>query len=683
MVLSIGFILSTIILGIMMCLVPKREEKLNLASWIVMVIGTIFAVWVFVVGWMNVFKIYIGLESLLVVNLLISILLLGWTILKKKVQSFYVSWCGIGTVLFLFMLAFLMVAIRQGIGFGAFQYEADDSARHYEYALKLYNSHQLNVGRFALYLLNAIIMWVIAPVTDSFELYKAFSITDVFTVFLSLGLLWLWFDGFAKNKVMKFAAVLTAIVVTLGFTWNIVLYGFGYLITGVMMVTFLMVVLENLEQEKITLRETIFILMLINTVITVSYSLFAPATYIGEAVYFILYLRSHKKILSLDTILLGVLGAGLPLYICVNYIANSLLEAYRSTLITGILALLVVGVLLSGVIGVVLRRKNMRLRDLKAGLDQFLDTHKVFRLIVELGALCILLVFVYKYIYIGLLLRFMAETKPFMNDGSIYRNPYGDFVLILFPMVIYIVNCIRSRKNDALFWMFLGTLGFLAWFVQYAMYGQVGTYYIYKMHFMLWPLAWAMVFKVVASLKKESFYYAGIYAGMVLGLFGLYMTGEEKKFNEFNHFLWPNTMLDEFFGIYDYNIQLLAEGGSLSEELLEATHEAYDLVEETNTFIPLIGDEVKYYKDYYYVLSGQNRNGHITWFADENNILENVVESLKAKGVIYVCVNYDYFYYNWYYNREIELWDMVWTNSNYAIFKVPDSLRWNGDMELQ
>lgn len=681
MVLSIGFTLSTVILGIMMCLVPKREEKLNLASSIIMVIGMIFTVWVFAAGWMNVFKIYIGLESLLLVNLLISMLLIGWTILKKRVQTYYISWIGIGTVLFFFLLTFLMVVIRQGMKFEAFQYEADDSARHLEYAFELYNLHQLNTGRFALYLLNAIIMWVIVPVTDSFELYKAFSISDVFTLFLSLSLLWVWFDGFARNKVMKFMAVLTAVAVTLGFTWNIVLYGFGYLITGVMMVTFLMVVLENLEQEKITLRETIFILMLINTVITVSYTLFALAVYIGEAIYFILYLCFHKRLLSLDTILLGILGVGLPLYICVNYMANSLLESYRSTIIVGLMAVLAVGVLLAGVISIILHIRNMRLKELKERLGQFLDEHKIFQLIVELSALCILLLFVKKYAYSGLLLHFMEVSTPFNGDGIIYRNPYGDFVLILFPILIYIVNCIRARKNDVLLWMFVGTLGCSCWIIRYILYGQIGTYYLYKMHFMLWPLAWAMVFKTAASLKKESFYYAGIYAGMVLGLFGLHMTGGEKKFNEFNYYLWPNTMMDELFGIYDYNIELIKSGGTLSEELLEASREVYNLLRKEDTFIPIFGKEVKYYKDYFYVLSGQNRYEHPYWLFDENKVSEDIAAALMDVGARYICVKYDYFEHEKLYAEEFVCWDMVWTNMDYTIYKVPEKPQYMGTLE--
>lgn len=679
MALSCVFILSTIILIGMILLVPKREEKLHLASWIAISMMGVYLLWIFCVGWLNVTKISIGLESLLVVNLVASIILLGWCIYKKSIQKFSVDWIEVVILVAFFVGTLAMVIYRQGMEFSAFQYEADDSARHYEDALKLFRNHKLSEGRYALYLVNAIIMWAIGPVVDDFSLYKAFSYTDVCILFLSITMMWVAFWGRAKSWWQKLVSVVVSVVVLLFFTWNVILYGFGYLGAGVLVVIALIALLENYQQDKISLGELIPLLMLVNTALCVSYSLYAPAVYIGEGIYFLLHLRKAKRLLSFYTVLLAVLSVGIPMYLCVSYIAASLLDSYKKTIIPALLAVVVLAVLLYVIVRLWSKKTGATYADVMISLDGFLEKHRIGRLLGEFVVLVVGLYFVYRFVYIGLLLK--AVAMNFHADGSIYRNAYGDFVWLFFPIVIHVVNCLRDKKNDALLWILFGTLGFSAWFVRYIMYGLVGTYYFYKMHFMLWPLAWAIVYKVIVSLKKETLYYAGIYAAMVIGLLGIHVTGAEKRFAEYSYFLWPDTMLDQFFGIYDYNMELLKQGGTLSEELLEVTHAAYDIMQEEDTFIPIFGDEVKYYKDYFYVLSWQDRYKHPHWLFDENRVSENIVQSLKDVGAGYICVNYDYFEYGKLYANEFMCWDMVWTNMDYAIYRVPEGLMSPGEIE--
>lgn len=427
----------------------------------------------------------------------------------------------------------------------------------------------------------------------------------------------------------------------LGYPLNNMLYGFEYLGAGILSINFLLWVLWNNDAKEMQKWQFVVLLMVANTMVFLSYTQFAPAVLIGEAVYLAFYLKSKKQFISWYSLSIVVVSVGVPGLMCVYYIATH----YLKKLMPLVLVVVVVMVLLMLLILAVLYmqgkkyKKNMS-EVWKQGMAWMAVHKKMLWMVAVVGAV-IGVALAYKFIYLGMIVQYTAD-KGMVADGNIYREPYANFLILAFPFILYVLDAIKGKKNDVVLWIFLGVMVFCIWLIKCIISGSVGTYYLYKMHYLIWLLLYGAAFKQVVSISGEIRYVMSVYLMTAVLFFAVALTGIEKKLEKHNVWLWSDSVAPKVFGIYDYNIQLLEKGGNVNEQMQIIYNMIYEIVDEENTFVPYFGEEARYRKQYYYYLTKQNPEEHLQKINNPETPSDDVVTELKDMGVKYIFVTKDY-----------------------------------------
>ncbi|MCM1466588.1 MAG: hypothetical protein NC086_00460 [Alistipes sp.] len=400
----------------------------------------------------------------------------------------------------------------------------------------------------------------------------------------------------------------------LGYPLMNMLCGFEYLGSGMLVCTWLLWIMYKIEKKEIGNWVGIILLMLANLAMCNSYTLFAPAMLLGEFIYFVV-LQNKRKFYSWYSLFLFLFGFIVPGVLCICFVAPD----YMNIMFPLILAVLAAMSLLLWVNRLKFFRRHYRIRN--------------FLWVVGVAVVCCL---GFRYVLMDIVVNYLR------TDGSIYREPYANFIFWIFPVILFVLRDIRKKRLDAGLSVMAFVLIFGIWMIYCVTIGEMGTYYFYKLHFLMWVLVYWCAFREIVSAKGAERRYMTTYLIMGLVCFGIFLTGFEKNLQKEQEYMWPSNISANIFGVYQNNIESLQAGGNVTRDMQTMYNAVREVVDTQDTFVPYFGVELRYLKEYYYYLSDQNPYDHPEYLNNADYPSFDIFEDLQKLGCKYIFVEKGY-----------------------------------------
>lgn len=651
------FVITTLILGAFIMLIPKNVARQNAVVWLVATCLTVICSWVLFAGVINLMKIKVNLNSLSVMNISLSIFSAMYIAKKKKIQKYFVDWKDILALTVLAILAVMMGFRRYGMGLDVFAYAADDSARHFNYTRELAKTGCITRERYVMCLIDMVFIKCLDPFIGFLNWYRAFLLGDIFLWFMMGAMFWTGIRRFVTGKYSLFMGYGFTLMYFFGYPLMNMLYGFEYLGAGVLMINFLLWIIQKIDFHELPEWLCVFLLMIANTAVCLSYTQFAPVAFAGEILYFVLYFKKKKRFFSVYALATLLLGFAVPGVLCVSYVAPRYLEKILPIVLLAIAVLAVLVVAVVFILWFQARNAKKKISEVwKLSVEKLGNKKWLCRLFLCIGV--IVAVYVgYRYVFQGIIVQFTTKDMEMLLEGSIYREPYANFLILLFPMILYVVDCIKKKQNDVILWMSACTVIFSGWLIYCILQGSIGSYYFYKMHFLFWLFLFVCAFKKVVSAEGEVRKILTTYLISVMALFFIFLTGGEQSLIERNNWLWEDNVSGKLFGVYGQNMEMIESGGNVNLEMQTIYNVVAEIVAREDTFIPYFGEELRYLREYYYHLTNQDPYMHPDDLNSKDYPSFDIREDLEERNILYLFVEKDY---NGPYEEYKLAFDVMW-----------------------
>lgn len=318
MLISILFIISSIILIIDFLLIKKSDNKLNIIKWLFISLILIFCFNSLIVYILSYISISSNLLSMSSIYLLISIFVY-LKFLKNNKQKYYFNKKDL---IYLFILL-LVVVIISFIRFGfplSITYKTLDPAVHFQSAYSFYKeSFLLNfvqdktifnfeTWRFASYTNLGLIFKFFSPFITENNFYNVYILYDILTLFITAVLFYYLINNESKGIIK----LLGTILFLLGYPLNNLLIGFFYVGHATCIIVVIMLVVKELKPDNLMF----FLLFILNIGLTFTYYLFIPFVFLDEFIYFFKTKHMIKKyfVIFVIPLLLGFIYFILPTF---------------------------------------------------------------------------------------------------------------------------------------------------------------------------------------------------------------------------------------------------------------------------------------------------------------------------------------------------------------------------------
>lgn len=192
------------------------------------------------------------------------------------------------------------------------------------------------------------------------------------------------------------------------------------------------------------------------------------------------------------------------------------------------------------------------------------------------------------------------------GEGPIYRDLWSNIYIYLLFVVIYVRKCIKNRKIEPGYMFLVLLIVYALFFFVRVSNDQTASYYFYKFHYLggLYIIYTAYL-GLMWSLKEYGGLYR-IYGGILLCILLLMLTGVETRLHDANVWWVPQTKLDAYFDIYNWNKNAFDEGrADVTDEMQELYCAVAKLVAEEDCMVPFLGSMDDFWIKYYYNLTCQ------------------------------------------------------------------------------
>lgn len=321
--MNIIYAILTIILLIVIIMIKKSDEKLNIFSQSTITTILLSCYNMLICYIFNLAKLPITLFTLSIVNVIIIIIGIIKMLKDKQIQKYYLDKRDI--IFILIVLAVTVpIACKQYGNIDSIKYYTTDATAHYNASKLFYQNEKLltnnkeyqNFMPFT-YINEGIIYKILAPITGEFNLYKIFTISDILIWAMSIVIFYLLLKEKANTWVKFIIICITSVIFALGYPLNSMLTGFHYLQVGVNLILSSIFIVNMNKLTKVWKRIFIF---LINIGVIFSYNLFAPLVYAVECIYFILNnYKKTNKIISKDLVIEILVTLFIPGILAVLY----------------------------------------------------------------------------------------------------------------------------------------------------------------------------------------------------------------------------------------------------------------------------------------------------------------------------------------------------------------------------
>lgn len=120
----------------------------------------------------------------------------------------------------------------------------------------------------------------------------------------------------------------------------------------------------------------------------------------------------------------------------------------------------------------------------------------------------------------------LSSSDVFKMEGYIYRNLFGNFVILFIPIVFRIISNMKKKCLDVLDFSVILTAIYILLLFIFLYRGNIGSYYYYKLYYLLWPISFACL----GRLMNENILLSKTIIILLLSLF-LY------EFKEYDNYL--------------------------------------------------------------------------------------------------------------------------------------------------
>lgn len=289
---SIFFIIAFLCLFFSVLFLQKKEQE-DLLPAAVRYFITILCYGALIAGVLSVLHIPVHIMSMGIVYVISSIPLWYLTIKRKSVQKLRIK----GFDCFILLCTLIGVAGIVLIIFSKtleLRYWTSDAAVHMISANAIVLEQKVSSMYFAP-LYNAMIMELFQPWFNGINIYKGFIIADGSMLILEVLIFYLNIRPLLKKNSYKVMGTIAIGLYVAGYPLHSFLYTFNHWGVGVLMIGYLMIVIQEYFQEKITHRQVTIELMLGCLGVITSYMLFAPITFILVFVIMIYYVRKQNQ----------------------------------------------------------------------------------------------------------------------------------------------------------------------------------------------------------------------------------------------------------------------------------------------------------------------------------------------------------------------------------------------------
>lgn len=245
------------------------------------------------------FLLIFGLKSSIEVmgslNLLIAIPLLLF-ISRKSQRQVYRWEKSVFFEMLLIALIFFGVTIWFFKPSMLLSYETSDPARHFLWALDFTRTSVFRLGAMNFHLVNVgLILKLMQPVVEPFNLYKVFILCDIAFFFLNALLFYQALRLITDKWKIQGLVIIGALIYACGYPLNSLIFGFGYFQPGLILILTILLVL--LQSERSQIRTPVFIGMLFLLVLGLfnSYLLFVPVIVGSIFLFSILSVRNTRR----------------------------------------------------------------------------------------------------------------------------------------------------------------------------------------------------------------------------------------------------------------------------------------------------------------------------------------------------------------------------------------------------
>lgn len=249
---------------------------------------------------------------------------------------------------------------------------------------------------------------------------------------------------------------------------------------------------------------------------------------------------------------------------------------------------------------------------------------------IKVGSLTLVIPFVIGMIYFILPAFFKSEMSTLSNvyasEGYIYRDLWSNFILII-PLLLYsIIYFVKKKKIDLFIILFIVLFAFLAGtFIFGFRYNKISSYYYYKSYYILWPIVYLIIARLVNIQDFNSILFFKINVYFVVFVLIIMLSNVEKIIQEKNNLFNNSFAAASVSNIYLFNSNKIVYNNPILNidelKLIEkAKKYSKDCINSNGEF-PVIAGTLK--KLWFYSLTNivpiyNHKSGDLSKFYDED-----------------------------------------------------------------
>ncbi len=314
--MSIIYIIIQIFTLINLLLIKKNNKKENILLWIPFFIIVLMCIQIFIVFILSTIKLKATLTNLSIIFIIINFMIGLYIYKTKKIQKYYIKKSDIIVKIILLTIVLVIGYLQYGFPFNI-NYFITDASNHYNATINFYNSSELlnsnntndifKIYGFSTYMpghyvnLGILFKSLSIFITNTKGFVNLFIIFELFILYLSGSLMYsLLSKGKSSKKGIIFAFIFT-ISYILGYQLNSEISGFSYLSLGMCIIISIIIMLEYVNNKKISKPINLILLFLLNFSLFFTYYFFVPVVY--SAIFIKLLLENRKKIFTYQNII--------------------------------------------------------------------------------------------------------------------------------------------------------------------------------------------------------------------------------------------------------------------------------------------------------------------------------------------------------------------------------------------
>lgn len=459
--MGVLFFISELLLLVSFILKKKTEKELDTTNFSCLSIILLFCYNTFICYALTFFTIPCKLWILSTINLLITAILTFFIIKKKEIQAYSFKKIDILYILILVIIIFGICLRNFGFPFDI-NYISADPSHHYLTSFKFAKEEtlmpnaekdlvygDLSPRKPASYVNSGLLIKCLCDNLEPVSCFYVFAGFGIFTLMLIGITIYTALKKYGKNKEHTFWAFIVALICTLGYPLNSLLFGFEYLTMGLLMIVAIIDMVHYYENNILKLSYIVLIFGLLNFGLFCSYYMFIPFVYPALWIYF--YLKNYqktKKVICKETIILW--GVTLLIPFILGYIYH--LEPNMYAII----------------------------------INQFTDS--------------------------GIIADYASHivNTGLAVDGFIYINLYSNMLLLVpLPIYLFIKDAKNKKQKDNQFFVLILLLVIV--FIEILLIGnklgQVSIYYLSKNYFALWIILAFINYKALIDIYESGFKY--------------------------------------------------------------------------------------------------------------------------------------------------------------------------------